>query len=63
MRWCSESYRVYLRDTLNSAAEHNNTLDANSRNILYALNEGLLAAFEDEYEYIDNEMGDYIDLE
>jgi hypothetical protein len=63
LRWYSESYRVYLRDALNSAAEHNNTLDANSRNILYALNKGLLAGLKDEYEHIDNKMGDYIDLE
>ena len=63
LRWCSESYRVYLRDTLNSAAEHNKSLQTNSMNIQFALHQGLLAALEDEFDETDNEMGEYVDLE
>jgi hypothetical protein len=64
LRWCSESYRVYLRDTLNSAIEHNRSLNTNSRNILYALNQSLLDDIDEEFDEIDaEEMGDYIDLE
>jgi hypothetical protein len=63
LRWCSESYRVYLRDTLNSAAEHNKSLQTNSTNIHFALHAGLLAALDEEFDYIDNEMGEYVDLD
>ncbi|KAL7503482.1 hypothetical protein ACHAXN_001269 [Cyclotella atomus] len=63
LRWCSESYRVYLRDTLNSAIEHNKSLNTNSKNILYALNQSLLDNTDKEFNEINTEMGDYIDLE
>jgi hypothetical protein len=63
LRWCSEWYRVYLQDTLNSAAEHNKSLQTNSTNIHFALHAGLLTVLEEEFDHIDTEMGECLDLE
>ena len=62
LRWASESYRIYLRDTLNSAAQHNETLGDNAGNIIFKLDEMHLPEEDDEIQE-DETMGNFIDIE
>ena len=62
LRWASESYRIYLRDTLNSAAQHNETLGDNAGNIIFKLDEMHLPEEDDELQE-DETMGNFIDIE
>ena len=56
LRWLSEAYRVYLRDTDTAAAQH---LDALGD---YMLNENILPTDVTYKAEQDDDMGDYIDI-
>jgi hypothetical protein len=61
--WLSEAYHVYLRDTEESAKQHNKALTKDGEEISFHLHEALL--LDDDLNYVseDEEMGDYEDIE
>ena len=60
LRWLSEAYRVYLRDTLKTAQQHKSSLAGNSDEIAFHL---LAASMPPLHEQVaeDTEMGEYKD--
>lgn len=63
LRWLSEAYRVYLRDSEESANQHNDALASKGQKIRHMLNEQLLP--DEVYHAVseDEDMGDYVDIE
>jgi GH25 family lysozyme M1 (1,4-beta-N-acetylmuramidase) len=64
LRWLSECYRRYLRDTVKAAEQHNTALRNDANDINFALTRNDLENNET-YETTpeDNEMGEYVDFE
>ena len=63
LRWLSEAYRVYLRDSEVSAKQHNEALSGTGNKIRHMLNNQILP---EEVHYVvdeDEDMGDYVDLD
>ena len=63
LRWLSEAYRVYLRDTEESAKQHNRALTKDGDEISFRLHEALLLDDDLNHVSVDEEMGDYEDIE
>ena len=61
LRWLSDAYRVYLRNTETRADLHNQALDNNSKEITFELTHGDLANVNDAAVTIDEEMADSLD--
>ena len=60
LRWLSDAYRGYLRDSPNMASKHNSTLQKNSELIeSIRLNPQNLPEMQDDDFQIDEEMGEY----
>lgn len=60
LRWVSEAYRVYLRNTSKTAELHNKALDENTKEILFELDSEELNVTTSEVQQ-DNEMGELND--
>lgn len=61
LRWLSDAYRVYLRNTENRADMHNKALQTNSNDIMFELTRGDLAEVNDTDVVIDDETLDTLD--
>ena len=62
LRWLSEAYRVYLRDTSAAASSHNKALKQNSAKISTSIPPASLLPVNGYNAEIDEEMGEYQDL-
>lgn len=58
LRWLSEAYRVYLRNTNKTAELDNQALEGNANEIAFELNERELTVTQTNDIEIDDEMGD-----
>ena len=63
LRWLSESYQIYLRDTINAADNHTKALRKDTDKIVFALNASELPDTEEHTVQEDTEMGEYLDIE
>lgn len=63
LRWLSEAYRIYLRDSDESAKQHNEALSKNGQEIRHMLNPQILPEQVHHEVTEDENMGEYIDLD